>query len=657
MKMPRLTFTRIVSLAVCVCVAHCSVAEEFTYAPLDDFEDASPWIKGDPNTDLEQKDAAVVPNSDFVKQGKQSLAFMIRVNWTPRPGEKYPRGWPMMSRGFDPPQDWSQFDRVFFWLYTETGASLPEDRVLRCAPIRAGAGNVDWYTLPDIEPGRWQLMSVPLAAGTDFTQVTGFTFYVAEGWYRDGDEINFYVDDMRLGQRTWPVFQSCSVTSRIFPRGSSVGGVVAIEGPPEGSSFCCTVTDTGGSRQFSREMRMRHKSERWRRYTETLTPGGHYATAELLDKSGEIRDSRRQYFRSLEPQRRTYLSLISFYSPTLEKATAERLSVLNASAYAGVAIPLWSGYETDPVPEYEALQPQLKLVGEALEIDPWPWVFTNRFIGAPADAQSHASKHAKDPGYFERIPILDLDNETGARADMLKMWRIAVRAARQWRSPGIVLDMEAYNNYRAYSVEYVAQQRGESIAEVIEKCEAVGAELARIIEAEYPECIVWTLFSRLDRPHTVEGHPDPIHPTPGHISLGFLKYARAHDLPGKYLCGGEVSVGYYNPNPGALREKIAKRDSNMAWALEQFPDHLFLVGTISPYHEYTILTTWLKTKAGEDPELKTIADFQPMFKALFDAYDWVWIYAAGSGRTEPYNPENNRLYAEVLEAALDEAAK
>jgi len=132
--MPRLTFASIVSLALCVCVAHCSVAEEFTYAPLDDFEDASPWIKGDPNTDLEQKDAAVVPSTAFVKQGKQSLAFMIRVNWTPRPGEKYAKGWPMMSRGFDPPQDWSQFDRVFFWLYTETEASLPEDRVLRCAP-------------------------------------------------------------------------------------------------------------------------------------------------------------------------------------------------------------------------------------------------------------------------------------------------------------------------------------------------------------------------------------------------------------------------------------------------------------------------------------------------------------------------------------------
>ena len=220
-----------------------------------------------------------------------------------------------------------------------------------------------------------------------------------------------------------------------------------------------------------------------------------------------------------------------------------------------------------------------------------------------------------------------------------------------------MLDEEAYNNYPAYNMKYLAERRGESLDEVVTKCEAIGEELAKIVEEEYPECIIWTLFSRLDRPQQIRGRDEPVHPTPGHINLGFLRYAQAHQLPCKLLCGGEVSVGYYNPNPEALKEKIAQRDRNMAGPLEEFPDHLFLAGTISPYHDHTILTSWIQKRAGDDPELKTIADFQPMFRTLFDAYDWVWIYASSAARTVPYNPDNNRMYSEVLSAALDEAAR
>jgi len=41
---------------------------------------------------------------------------------------------------------------------------------------------------------------------------------------------------------------------------------------------------------------------------------------------------------------------------------------------------------------------------------------------------------------------------------------------------------------------------------------------------------------------------------------------------------------------------------------------------------------------------------------LFDAYDWVWIYASSAGKTQPYNPENNKRYSRVLKAALDASA-
>ncbi len=648
---------RPICLALAAVLTAPACADDFEYTPFDDFEDASPWVKGDPNTDMAQRDSAVAPSTELVHEGRRSLAFMIRVNWTPREGEQYPKGWPMMSRDVEPPQDWSGYDRVFFWLYTATEDRLPVDHVLRVGFFTEGeeARGGDWYTIPDIVPGQWQEVSVPLTAHKDWTQVNRVSFYVAESWYRDGDRINFYVDDMRLARRASPVLRSASVASRTVSR-STLAVDVGVEGTPDPDrhSVRCTVTDMDGAEQASFRWRLEGKSQQFTMDLEGVAPGSHQAIVELLDGDDAI-DSRRQYFRSLEPGRRTYLSLISFYSSgQWNSDDLSGFAVLNDSAYTGVAIPFWGAYHTDPVEDWEDLLPKLETVRDLLEIDAWPWVFSNRFIGAPEDARGH-SGIASRPEYFQRIPILDLDNETGARADMMKMWRLAVRAARYWDSPGIVLDLEAYNNYPAYHVEYVAERRDESYAEVIRKCELVGADLARIVEEEYPECIVWTLFSRLEVTAELEGYDGTAHPVPGHISLGFLEYAREHDLPCRYLCGGETTPGYYNPNPEALRRKITERDRDMAPYLERFPEHFFLAGTISPYHDVSINTSFMKDRPGDNPELQTLDDFAPMFEALFIAYDWNWIYASSAAKTMPYDPAHNEMYREMLGAALEAA--
>jgi len=46
-----------------------------------------------------------------------------------------------------------------------------------------------------------------------------------------------------------------------------------------------------------------------------------------------------------------------------------------------------------------------------------------------------------------------------------------------------------------------------------------------------------------------------------------------------------------------------------------------------------------------------------MFRTLFGAYDWVWIYASSAANTQPYDPERSREYSDVLRAALDQAAR
>jgi len=648
-------------IAAALLAATVAAADDFEYSPFEDFEDCSAWIKGDPNTDMTQREVGVAPSSEFVHEGEQSLAFMIRVDWTPKPGQQYAKGWPMLNRELDPPLDWSAWDRVFFWLYTQTEDPLPQDRVLRVGFFGEGeeARGGPWYTIPDIVPNEWKLVSVPLDAERDWTRVNRISFYVAEGWYQDGDRVNFYIDDMQLARRISPALQSAAVASRTGDRGSLVVEV-ALEGRPDPArhSVRCTVTDLDGGERGQMRWRLEERAQRFEMDLHGVPPGSHYALVELMDGEGAVLDSRRQYFRSLEPGRRTYLQLISFYSSgQWNSDDLSGLAVLNDSAYAAVALPFWGAYDTDPVEDWEELLPRLDEARDILDIDPWPWVFSNRFIGSPEDARGHASGRAGNLEYFRRIPILDLDNETGARADMMKMWRLAVRAALYWGSPGIVLDLEAYNNYPSYRVRYAADRRGESPAEVIRRCELVGEDLAKIVEEIYPECIIWTLFSRLDSAHRLPDYDGDVYPVPGHISLGFLRYAKAHDLPCKYLCGGELTPGYYNPNVAALEEKIVTRDRDLAPILEQFPRHFFLAGTISPYHDFSINTGFMKDRPGENPEIRTLDDFAPMFEALFTAYDWNWIYASSAAKTMPYDPEHNAMYREALERALEAAAR
>ncbi|MBM3471893.1 MAG: hypothetical protein FJX75_01305 [Armatimonadetes bacterium] len=655
--MPRLSAAFAVFLLVASTVS--ALADEFTYAPLDDFEDASPWVKGDPNTDLTQKEVAIAPSTQRMKQGKQSLAFMIRVDWTPKPGEKYPKGWPMLSREFAQPQDWSKYDAVRFWLYTETQAELPKDRVLRCGFQHGDQVLADdeWYTLPGIRPGEWQQMTVPLDPRRKWDDVTRILFYVAEGWYQDGDRISFYIDDMRLATRKWPVLEGLEAGTRTLPRGSGIAVTAAIAGPPEGSKLRWSVTDMRGKVESTGKQAVAGRTVEFTIPPAGILAGNHCVRLALVDATGEERSIRRQFVTVLEPGKRAYLSLITFYT-SVWREKPEQLAVVNDSAYAGVAVPVWSGYDTDPVPPYAETIPKLRELRKLVNIDVWPWVFSNRLFGVPEDATRHPSVvGGAVPDYFARIRVLDLDDEAGARSDVLTQWRYAVRAARELGAPGIVLDLEAYNNYKAYDVAYVAEKRGESVSGIVAKCESIGADLARICEEEYPTCIVWSLFSRLEASQRRETPDGPLYSTAGHISLGFLKHARDHHVPCKYLCGGEVTPGYYNRNVDALKRRIAQRDAEMADMLAAFPNHLFLAGTISPYHDASILTSWIKDAAGENPELKTIQDFGPMFRTLFDAYDWVWIYASSAAKTEPYDPERNRQYSDVLRAALEEASR
>jgi hypothetical protein len=208
-----------------------------------------------------------------------------------------------------------------------------------------------------------------------------------------------------------------------------------------------------------------------------------------------------------------------------------------------------------------------------------------------------------------------------------------------------------------YHVRYLAECRGETPDAVIGKCRKLGEDMARIVAEEYPHCIVWSLFTRLERSEPLKpGSPRRVLATPSYIFLGLLEYARTHNVPLKLLCGGETLPGYCNRSVDSLLGKIARRDRLMRCRLEKYPNRLMLAGTISPFHDWNLVDAWLRRGYAKSP-FRTLDDFHPLFRRLFDAYDWVWIYASSAAKALPYSPANNARYSAALRRALDAAAR
>lgn len=130
-----------------------------------------------------------------VKEGQFSLAFKIKVDH--KGGEKnYPIGWPHVAWSPDPPLDWSGFSRLTFWVYTETSRDKLPERALAtiCRQVR---GRELSTLVPGLRKNEWVRVSLPLPK-EPLTEVRYVEFHIAESDYNDGDEVAFYIDDMRL---------------------------------------------------------------------------------------------------------------------------------------------------------------------------------------------------------------------------------------------------------------------------------------------------------------------------------------------------------------------------------------------------------------------------------------------------------------------------
>jgi hypothetical protein len=340
------------------------------------------------------------------------------------------------------------------------------------------------------------------------------------------------------------------------------------------------------------------------------------------------------------PEGRPYLLLVTFFDSEGEG----RLATFDRSPYDGVAVPLVDAYDTGAPPNLQQVQEKFMALYRQTHKHLWPWVFVNRMVGSEgANPQSNKPE-------FQRIKALDLDGSTGAQEAFLELWRIALRQARATKVPGMVLDMEFYNNYRAYSIADVARERQRPLDEVEKQLHQIGERMARIAGQEYPDAKIWILNTGLSSSNGLlkaEGNQS----TRSYLGRGLLDGSRRRHLGLVIIDGGEDILGYCHPSANALREAIQSRLQAYTPVVRAYYGTLQLGGTIALWRDAESRLDWLREGDCAITDVQKPEDFSPYLKLLFEDYQFVWVYAPTVGRYDPFDPASSERVDAVLRQA------
>ena len=239
-----------------------------------------------------------------------------------------------------------------------------------------------------------------------------------------------------------------------------------------------------------------------------------------------------------------YLLLVTFPTGAMNDFNERKVALIDSSPYHGVAVPLIGGYEVRKV-TYQDFQASVAKISGQSRKHVWPWVFFNRFIGHGKKARAHSiSGTAAANPYFQAIKGIDICDFAGALGDFFAIWRTALVAARNLGAPGIVVDPEAYNDYRMYDLQDLAKESGIPPDELRDKLKEIGTRLSEETDQLYPEAIVWFLWSGLGNPLSSRVFSQKSdYRTVTYIFLGMLERARATHSKVKLVSGGGMSLG------------------------------------------------------------------------------------------------------------------
>lgn len=346
-----------------------------------------------------------------------------------------------------------------------------------------------------------------------------------------------------------------------------------------------------------------------------------------------------------------YLLLVTFYSGGIKNLGPARIDAINSSPYHGVAAQLAPASDTGKH-DYREYEESVKFLKSRAKKHIWPWVFWNRVVELdPGRGLSRAGKRAEKV-YFRKIVGMDLYDKAGALGDFINLWTLALRLARELQSPGVVLDLECYNNRKCYRLRYLSERMGLKREELVTKLKSIGGLLTDIADREYPAATVWLFYSAFSSPLKSHKSPEQLdYRSVSYVIMGMLDRAKERESKLVVVSGGEIGLGYCRESLQELKIAAALRDARFAPFLAKYPN-LRLGGTIAPWHDAGLRKGFMTRKKCGRSSLKKIEDFEPLFEYLLSSYDYVWIYAAGAARYNPYNKKIAAIYNPVLERAL-----
>lgn len=341
-----------------------------------------------------------------------------------------------------------------------------------------------------------------------------------------------------------------------------------------------------------------------------------------------------------------YLLLVTFFSGNLTNFNLTKIQAINASPYQGVAVPVCGPYDTGTISAKDFAK-AIKRLKENSGKHVWPWVFLNRIIGYENQAPAHSTS-ANQP-YYRNIQGMALAQGSKPLEDFYGIWKLALKSAKEMGAPGIILDIEPYNNYRSNRLPYLVQKMHMTKPVLIARLRQIGAHLCDETDRIYPGAVIWCLYTgvgsplRGELPFTQEYRPGT------YIIFGMLKEAAKKDSKMVLVSGGEMSLGYCNIDLQDLKTRIVRRQKIFAPLLARFPQ-LKLGGTIAPWRDINYRKKWmLKFKGCANSKLKTAEDFRPLLKELLASYPYVWVYAAGAAHYNPFDKSTAKIYNKAFE--------
>ena len=345
-----------------------------------------------------------------------------------------------------------------------------------------------------------------------------------------------------------------------------------------------------------------------------------------------------------------YLLLVN--TAVASMMTPEKMQQFGKSPYDGLAVAFLHAYDTSAIPSPAVMTAKIlewkKITGK----DIWPWVYVNRMVAIdPADT----NPYSKDP-YFYRFAGADLEDKAGAQTEFIQNWTNALRAAADSRVPGIVCDLEFYNYQKAYEIPELASRIRKSPNETTGLLRQLGARMADAATAQYPDAVLWFLFTGLTHSDYQAVGGESYYPAPSYIAMGLLDEIREKHFRLKVLTGGEGSIGYCHISTDEFNEKISDRRERMMPALEKYRGSLELAGTMTLWRDPSAKKGWVKEYPCGSATAATVEDLEPYLELLLHSYRYNWIYGSADGGYNAFDSESAGRFDAVISRAEQQAA-